>query len=233
MRGLLAGCSALLIVGLLLPAVPGGQTPDATTSGTVTGRVKLSRVRGTALPSNAYSPRAVAGPAPAASPEIRNVVVYLTGVSYAGTLPASQHKIVQEGETFVPRVLAVTRGSTVSFPNADPIFHNVFSLSSAASFNLGRYPKGESRAREFTKPGLVKVYCQIHSHMSATILVLGHPYFTVPVGADGAFTLQNVPPGRHTIVGWHERVGDRTATIQVDAGKISSVEISLPIEDGP
>jgi plastocyanin len=233
MRGLLAGRFALLIVGLLLPASPGGQTPDATTSGSITGHVKLSRVRGTPLPSNAYSPRAVAGPAPASSPEIKNVVVYLTGVSFQGVLPTSRREIVQEGETFVPRVLAITRGSAVSFPNADPIFHNVFSLSSAATFNLGRYPRGQSRAREFTKPGLVKVFCQIHSHMSASILVLSHPYFAVPAGADGAFTLSNVPPGRHTIVGWHERVGERATTIDVQAGKISSIDISLPVEDGP
>lgn len=160
-------------------------------------------------------------------------MVYLTGVSYPGTLPTSRQQIVQEGETFVPRVLAITRGSTVSFPNADAIFHNVFSLSSAGAFNLGRYPKGESRAREFAKPGLVKIFCQIHSHMSATILVLGHPYFTVPEGADAAFTLSNVPPGRHTIVGWHERVGEHAATIEVQAGKTSFIEMSLPIEDGP
>jgi len=232
MRGLLAVRHALLIVGLLLPVTTGGQTPDAAT-GSITGRVKLSRVRGTPLPSNAYSPRAVAGQAPPPSPEIKNVVVYLTGVSYQGALPTARRQIVQEGETFVPRVLAITRGSTVSFPNADAIFHNVFSLSSASTFNLGRYPKGESRAREFMKPGLVKVFCQIHSHMSAAILVLAHPYFAVPDGADGAFTISNIPPGTHTIVGWHERVGERAATIQVQAGKTASIEISLPVEDGP
>jgi plastocyanin len=232
MRGMLAGPCALLILTLLLPAIPAGQSPDSAT-GSITGRVKLSRVRGTPLPSNAYSPRSVAGQAPSASPEIKNVVVYLTGINYRRVLTTSKHQIIQEGETFVPRVLAITRGSTVGFPNADSVYHNVFSLSSAATFNLGRFPKGQSRAREFTKPGLVKIYCQIHSHMSASILVLGHPYFTVPDGTDGTFRLPDIPPGKYTIVGWHERVGERAAPIQVQAGKVSSIDISLPVEDGP
>jgi hypothetical protein len=161
------------------------------------------------------------------------VVVYLKDVAYRGALPIYHERIVQEHEAFVPRVLAITRGSTVDFPNDDPIFHNVFSLSSASTFNLGRYPKGQSRAREFTKPGLVKIFCQIHSHMSASILVLAHPYFAVPDGPDGSFTLPDVPAGTYTIVGWHERVGEHASAIQVLAGRTTDVEIALPVEDHP
>ena len=80
----------------------------------------------------------------------------------------------------MPRVAAVTVGSTVEFPNLDSYFHNVFSLSRGASFDLGRYPKGESRSRRFTRPGLVKVYCHFHSDMSATIVVFDHPFYTAP-----------------------------------------------------
>lgn len=230
MRGFTGGRFTLVVACLLLEALPGGQTQE---TGTIAGHVTLSRVRGTPLPSNAYSPRAVGGPQSSSSPEIKNVVVYLTGITYRGALPVSRQQIAQEGETFIPRVLAITRGSTVDFPNGDPFFHNVFSLSSAASFNLGRYPKGQSRAREFTKPGLVKVFCQIHSHMSASILVLDHPYFAVPDAPGGAFTLPNVPPGTYTIVGWHERVGERKSSIQVQAGRTATINISLPVEDGP
>ena len=78
----------------------------------------------------------------------------------------------------MPRLVAITRGSTVEFPNADPYFHNVFSLSRGATFDLGRYPRGESRSRAFTKPGLVKVYCHLHSQMSASIMVFDHSHFT-------------------------------------------------------
>jgi hypothetical protein len=123
-----------------------------------------------------------------------------------------------------------SRGSSVGFPNDDPFFHNVFSLSSAATFNLGRFPQHQTRVREFTRTGLVKVYCQIHSHMSASILVLDHPYFVVPE-LDGTFTLDGVPAGRYTLVGWHERVGERTSPIEIAAGARTTVDLALPVED--
>ena len=215
---------------LFLAATLAGQAPALST---ISGRVTLtSRVRGTPMPSNVYQPRAVsrhATLAPGAG-EIKNVVVYLKDVKYKGALPTSRETIRQEFETFAPRVLVVTRGSTVEFPNADPVFHNVFSLSSASSFDLGRYPKGKTKATTFSKAGLVKVFCHIHSHMSASILVLDHPYFAIP-DHDGSFTLPPVPAGTYTVVGWHERVGERTGTVQVGAGQKAMVDLSLPVED--
>lgn len=207
------------------------QPPDSS-SGTIAGRVKLTtRVKGAALPSTAYPTRAVGTADTHLIPEIKNVVVYLKDVAFRGALAPANAQLRQEHETFAPHVVAVTRGSTVDFPNDDPIFHNVFSLSSAASFDLRRYPRGQSRSWQFTKPGIVKVYCHIHSHMSATILVLDHPYFTVPE-TDGTFTLANVPPGEYTVVGWHERVGERRAPVRVERGKTSTLDLSLPVE-GP
>jgi plastocyanin len=217
------------VTALLAVAGSGAQAPDG--GGTITGRVTLTAaVRGVPLASNVYQTRAVGRHEAASTPEIHNVVVYLKDVSFRGTLPAARHVVEQRGETFVPRVLAVTRGSSVSFPNADPYFHNVFSLSRASTFDLGRFRQGQAREQRFTKPGLIKVYCHIHSHMSASILVLDHPYFTVP-RLDGSFSLAEVPPGKYTIVGWHERVGERTSTIEVDPQRTSSVELSLPVED--
>ena len=130
----------------------------------------------------------------------------------------------------MPRVVAATRGSTVDFPNVDPFFHNVFSLSSASTFDLGRYPMGRQKSATFNKPGLMKVYCHIHSHMSASILVLDNPYFTTPE-LDGSFTLPDVPAGTYTIVSWHERVGERTATLRVQAGVPATIDLSLPVGD--
>jgi hypothetical protein len=138
----------------------------------------------------------------------------------------------QANETFQPQVLPITRGSTVDFPNDDPYFHNVFSLSGAATFNLGRYPRSQTRSQTFTRAGIVKMFCQIHSQMSATILVFDHPYFTTP-GPDGSFDLPNLPPGSYTVVGWHERVGEQTATVLVEAGKAASIDLSLPVEEKP
>jgi plastocyanin len=221
---------ALAAAGLsILAAVSAGQSPDL---GAITGRIQLTaHVRGTPLPSNVYQPRAVQKHARGSIPEIKNVVVYLKGVAFRGVLPTTRAAIHQEHEEFVPRVAAITSGSTVVFPNSDPFFHNVFSLSSAAEFNLGRYPQGKApRPVTITKPGLVKVYCDIHSHMSASILVLDHPYFVIPE-MDGTFSLPNIPPGRHTVVGWHERVGERAVSIDVEAGKPASVELSLPVGD--
>jgi hypothetical protein len=229
---------SLSLIALCAAAIA-GQSPEAglktrptseLKTGRIEGRVILTQVRGTRLPSTAYAPRAVGPRSAAALPETRNVVVYLKGAPFTGKLPLSREDIVQEGEAFTPRVLAITQGSTVSFPNGDPIYHNVFSLSSAATFDLGRYPQGQSRSRTFAKPGLVKVYCQIHSHMSASIVVLDHPYFTVPQ-PDGSFTLAQVPEGRYRIVGWHERVGEREQVVEVRDGEATTLEISLPVED--
>jgi hypothetical protein len=210
------------------PAVSGGQSPE---TGSIVGHVKLTtRVRGAALPSTAYPGRTVGRHELPTIPEIRNVVVYLKNVTYAGPLPIRKAELRQRHETFLPHVVAIMRGSSVDFPNDDPIFHNVFSLSGAASFNLGRYPQGQSKAWKFTKAGIVKVFCDIHSHMSATILVLDHPYFTVP-DVDGSFELANIPTGQYTIVGWHERVGERIASVRVERGRPATVTLSLPVED--
>jgi putative nucleotidyltransferase with HDIG domain len=97
----------------------------------------------------------------------------------------------------------------VDFPNDDPIFHNVFSLSSAATFDLRRYPLGQSRSQTFAKASIVKVYCNIHSHMSATILVMDNPYFATPA-LDGTFELPNIPPGEYN-ADRLARSGGRTA----------------------
>jgi hypothetical protein len=212
----------------VLAAVPRGQTAD---TGSIVGRVTLTtKVRGVPMPSSSYPGRVVGQHEPPTIPEIKNVVVYLKDVVYRGTLPLRKAELHQEHETFIPHVVAITRGSTVEFPNDDPIFHNVFSLSGAASFNLGRYPKGQSKPWRFPKAGIVKVFCDIHSHMSATILVLDHPYFAIPE-AEGTFEIANVPPGQYTIVGWHERVGERTTTVRVERGKATTIDLSLPVEE--
>ena len=221
----------------LVVASPDAQTQgtmSTASTGSVTGHVKLrpNKIRGTALPSAAYPTRAVGRHDGPAIPEIGNVVVYLKDVAFRGALPARRSEVRQENETFVPHTLAIARGSTVDFPNADPFFHNVFSLSSAANFNLGRYPRGDSRQQTFARPGIVKVFCQIHSHMSATILVFDHPYFSKP-DANGTYELPNLPPGDYTLVGWHERIGERTSAVRVQAGQATRVDLSLPVEDTP
>ena len=127
-------------------------------------------------------------------------------------------------------MVAITRGSTVEFPNADPFFHNVFSLSRGANFDLGRYPRGETRVRTFTQPGLVKVYCHLHSQMSASIMVFDHRYLTVPESESGHFAIANIPAGEYRLAAWHERIGESAKPIVVEAGRTVRIEFALPVE---
>ena len=106
----------------------------------------------------------------------------------------------------------------------------MFSLSSAASFDLGRYPQRKSKARTFTKPGIVKVFCHLHSHMSAIVRVFDHPYFA-QVAEDGRFTIDGLEPGRHEVVAWHERVGEAKASLIVAAGEATDAVFALPLAD--
>jgi plastocyanin len=200
--------------------------PTAQANGRVTGTVKLTMANLAPSAATAYERRSV-GPRPKAQPELRNVVIFFADLpaTKGATTPAS---IAQRDEQFVPHLVAVTAGSSVAFPNEDPFFHNVFSLSRGASFNLGRYPSGASRSKVFTRPGVIKVFCEIHSHMSAVIRVFDHPWFTVP-SDEGTFTIDNVPPGDHTLAAWHERIGERRDRVTIRAGAATQVTFTLPV----
>ena len=147
-------------------------------NGRVTGTVKLTLANSAPSSASAYERRSI-GPRPKAPPELKNVVLFFTDLPAARAAPM-RALIAQKDEQFAPHMVAITAGSSVAFPNADPFFHNVFSLSRGAAFNLGRYPSGASRAKTFNRPGIVKVFCEIHSHMSAVIRVFDHDWFTVP-----------------------------------------------------
>jgi plastocyanin len=200
----------------------------AATTGRIEGTVTLVSPGGAPLQSGAYPSRRVTRPAPPPS-ELANVVVSIKDAPAAASTPPRQTTIAQEGESFVPRISAVTSGSTVEFPNRDSYFHNVFSLSRGASFDLGRYPKGDSRSRTFTRPGLVKVFCHLHSEMSATIVVFDHPFYAVP-SVDGSFVLADVPAGQYRLAAWHERIGENIRNIDVKAGGTAKVTFILPID---
>jgi plastocyanin len=195
--------------------------------GRITGVVHLVALTGTALRSGAYPSRQVNRKTPDAA-EIANVVVFVKDAPTDSALPVTRASISQRDEAFVPRVTAITRGSTVEFPNFDPYFHNVFSLSRAMTFDLGRFRKGEKRERTFPRTGVIKVYCHIHSEMSSTILVFDHHLYTTPA-TDGTFTIDAVPPGTYQLSAWHERIGETTKPLTVVAGDDASVEFALPV----
>jgi plastocyanin len=115
---------------------------------------------------------------------------------------------------FLPRVSVVARGSSVAFPNRDPIFHNVFSVSPANRFDLGRYREGQSRSARFDQPGLVRVYCNVHEQMIAYVMVVETPYHAVSA-EDGHFQLEHLPRGKGTLTVWHERSATKRIPIEV------------------
>jgi plastocyanin len=209
-----------------LAARQGGAAPRA--AGRIEGRVSISIPVAAPAPSAAYGSRRVGANPPAGS-ELANVIVFLKNGPKAGSLPATRATILQQNETFIPRVVAITIGSTVDFPNGDPFFHDVFSLSRSGSFDLGSYPKGKSKSEQFRHPGLIKVYCHLHSHMTASIMVFDHPWFAIPAAADGSFAIDDVPPGTFTVSAWHERIGENTQEVTVEGGRTSEVQFSLPI----
>jgi len=133
-------------------------------------------------------------------------------------------RLAQKDQAFVPRVLPVYVGTTVDFPNQDPIYHNVFSASPIRRFDLGKYPRGQSKPVRFDKPGLVNVYCDIHSHMEAFVLVLPTRVFTQP-DAGGSYALPAVPSGRYTLHLWHPDLREQTRAIGVPAGGDAVVDL--------
>jgi plastocyanin len=135
---------------------------------------------------------------------VTDAVVWLEKVPASAdtATTAARPRLAQKDECFVPRVLPVAVGTGVDFPNLDPIFHNVFSASPVKRFDLGKYPRGQSKRVLFDKPGLVNVYCDIHAHMEAFVLVLSTHIFTQPDAA-GAFALPPVPPGSYLLHVWH------------------------------
>jgi plastocyanin len=129
--------------------------------------------------------------------------------------------------TFVPHVLPILAGSTVEFPNSDPVYHNVFSYSKAKTFDLGRYPTGHSKAVTFDKPGVVKVYCDMHSQMNAFILVLANPFFTL-TDEHGDYLIREVPAGTYNVKAWFARLPEKTASVTIRPGETTTLNFVFP-----
>ncbi|MEP6714685.1 MAG: hypothetical protein ABJC09_03870 [Terriglobia bacterium] len=137
------------------------------------------------------------------------VVISLQPVGQPSPPPPAKHAVMlQKGKMFSPHILPILAGTVVDFPNADPIFHNAFSRYNGQIFDVGLYPPGTSRSVRFARPGVVRVFCNIHPSMSSVILVLTTPWFTT-TSARGAFEF-DVPDGVYDLAVFHERATEQT-----------------------
>jgi plastocyanin len=156
------------------------------------------------------------------------VVVWLESVN-AGSerFPSRTARMEQKGKQFIPHVVAIPVGSNVNFPNDDPIFHNAFSNFSGQMFDLGLYPPGSSRTITFTRPGIVRVFCNIHPTMSAVVAVLNSAWFAV-TGPAGEFSIPDVPAGEYRLRLYHERASETTLRALERRVVVSRENLILP-----
>jgi plastocyanin len=216
---------SLQALSILLIACGLWQTASA---GEIKGRILITKVltkKKVSLPD--YQMRGVTLPREpeSGSDEFSRLVIYLDDSSLPGQEPTTR-ELVQKGLRFIPQTLVIPLGSTVSFPNQDEIFHNVFSLSKAKQLDLGYYPAGETRTVTFNQPGVVQIYCHIHRDMSAAILVVPNQWYVQPE-KDGRFSLPNIPAGTRRIVVWHRSAGFFGKRVEVP--ETGAVELSLTI----
>jgi plastocyanin len=188
---------------------------------TITSQVAQNRLSGLSLlytkPSEMSSQNVQSG----------GVVVYIKNVpeSMAPETLANA-KLDQINKAFVPHILPVTAGTKVDFPNMDNVYHNVFSLSKKNKFRLGRYASGKSESHTFDTPGIVEVFCDIHSNMYAFILVLPNRFFA-KTDINGNFVIKDVPPGIYTLVVWHETLPQKEISVTVPESGDIIITISL------
>lgn len=212
MRSRLFTSSCLAVALLLTTAI----VPAQPRLGTIRGRVEVRRV--VQPPERRPNPSDLGTPPPREIPDLRRAVVYLEEGPAAAleSREPGRARMDQRNETFLPHVLAIDAGTLVDFPNNDTTYHNVFSLSKTRKFDLGRYARGKSKSIRFERPGIVRIFCDIHSHMSAFIMVFSHPYYA-KAEADGRYRIDNVPPGSYTVAAWHEGDTRETKTVTIPA----------------
>jgi len=215
-----------LLYGVFLARVPQALQRGTGRTGAIGGRVELRRV----APAIERRPTV----SELGAPEERDLPDRLRSVVYLESAPRGAFEQAEPGrasmdqrnETFVPHVLAITTGTTVDFPNSDKFYHNVFSLSKTRPFDLGRYAAGNSRPVRFDRAGIIRVFCDIHSHMNAFILVFSHPFFAL-TDPEGRYRIDHVPPGTYGVIAWNEGVSSDARPITVSDGGVAELDFTL------
>ena len=153
------------------------------------------------------------------------VIVYAERLDGDSTIQTSTFALAQRKKLFSPRILAIPAGSRVDFPNQDLIFHNVFSLTRPETFDLGLYRAGDSKSHVFRQAGVYRVFCNIHPHMTAVVLVLPTSLI-VEADSSGNFRM-DLPAGRYRVTAWSERSEPSNVEVQVSSGSVSVDGLSL------
>ena len=156
--------------------------------------------------------------------DLSGFVVWVEQVEGEFPAPEGPAVIDQKDLKFVPHILVILAGTSVEFPNSDPVSHNVFSISDAKRFNLGLYRSGATRRITFGKPGVIELLCNVHLEMSAYIVVAPNPYFA-QANEDGSFRIEGVPAGRRRLHIWHEKLPAFQQTIEIPATGVVRVEL--------
>ncbi|MBT2322384.1 carboxypeptidase regulatory-like domain-containing protein [Variovorax paradoxus] len=163
-----------------------------------------------------------------ANREIRNAVVWLDNPPAGGAFPARAEKVEldQKGCSFIPRVVIVPAGGTVDFLNSDRLLHNIHATPKHnVSFNRTQ-PMGRTIPVTFARPEIVRINCDLHSWMTAWVVVAAHPFYTV-TGADGQFAFDDLPPGQYKLQIWHERLGTAQASVTVGEQRPAQVTVEM------
>ncbi len=157
-------------------------------------------------------------------PVVNETLVWLDPVGRAPKRPPQAFTMTTRSKTFLPHVMAVPAGSTINFPNEDPIAHNLFSLTPGNTFDLGLYRKGAGKAHKFAAPGVVNVYCNVHPNMSAVVHVMTSPYYGF-TDAQGNYSF-DVPAGKYRVTAWNEQGGMASQDIEVGAdGSVTGLNL--------
>ncbi|HEV2486800.1 MAG TPA: hypothetical protein VGT08_14815 [Terracidiphilus sp.] len=163
-------------------------------------------------------------------------VVWLLPLTGTAALPFASHghySLLQKNRTFIPHLQVIPVGSVVDFPNADPFFHNVFSLFEGKRFDLGLYEAGSSRSVTFSREGLSYIFCNIHPEMSAVVLALSTPLYTIAAN-DDSFVMRNIPAGDYRMHLWIEGVPQSileslSRPVHFSSGTLDLGTLSAPI----
>jgi plastocyanin len=201
----------------------------------VAGKIILQKkVRRTVVAPGVYNLRAgavdSASPGPRGTSPFGRVAVWLEPYQAESVTPITT-TIEQRNHRFEPELVIVPKGSAVEFPNLDLVFHNIFSLSGARAFDLGYYPKGQSRQVTFPRAGVVQVYCHVHSNMYAAIVVVPSHWAAQPA-TDGSFGWPDVPPGKYRLMAWQRFGGLYRRELTVQASPVH-ITLTIPEEEEP